>query len=104
MESLAEGLGVTLDPSMGALMLLTHDCANSATADVTVRVEGRAPDGFFDEPLGNNPDHGFLVYFLNLDPGDHEVTVTRDDVTIATDSFYVESGALTSVLGLGPGR
>lgn len=97
--------GVAADPAKGAMTIGTSDCANGVTAQATVRVDGRAPDGYWDPTRGLNPTSGVLYYWVNLEPGVHAAVATRtsDGAPIASASLYVGAGSMTQVFALGPG-
>lgn len=100
---LATTFGRGVHHGKGHLAVLTLDCAGSATKNVSVRVDGHAPDGYWDKDNGLGTSEGQVAYFLNLDPGDHLVSEFRNGKRIAHTSVYVGRSSLTSVYGLGPG-
>jgi hypothetical protein len=103
-RKLAKSFGIPVDAGKGALAVLTLDCANSATKEVTVRLDGRPPDGYWDRDWNYVVSSGQIAYFLNLDQGFHNVREIRDGKEVAQGTFFVAPSSFTSVYGLGPGN
>ncbi len=113
LQMLAGAFDVQLLTGTGVLAVVPLDCQSSITKDVAVRLDdggvigvvnrGRLPDGYWD-PTGLTTSTGYVAYFLNVPPGDHNVTVRRGGVPIVSRTFHVAASSLTAVIGLGPGH
>jgi len=104
-ETISSRAGATFDPTRGQLRVGLLDCSGSFTRAAAVRLDGQPPDAFLTEPplwVEDAPSPRPL--FVNVEPGPHVLSYVAEETGLeeAALPIVIESGTITSVVGMGP--
>ncbi len=104
MKQMAKEAGVAYDPSQGFVEVKVLDCNLSWRKDVTVDLDGKAPDAFAGPPSWVPSQAANISYmFVNVAPGKHTVNLSvPGSTTPISEDIDVDAGGFTSLAGLSP--